>query len=557
VQVLEASAAVWRGFDHLFLVGMNAGAFPAEPAGRELFAEHEREAAYAAGLPIEPAGVWFAREASLLRLLVTATRRTLHVSYAYADAAGASQIPSAYFDEVVTRVAADTVGTPAVDASVGEASDAWAVERMPGSQIAPASLRDAWCAQDLGLLAAQQWSADAPDRRADAAVALAHLAADAEHRALVARVLHAAGVEHERRTARAALAAAGPSERAAAVRAWNGGVTSPDLRAALDARFADRVWSASQLETYGRCPFTFFVQTVLGVRGLEEPDEDMDGAKRGQLLHVCLDRLHSRLAADHGAEAFTSTVLPHAARLIPDLVRRALDEFEKTGRGGVRELRAYRERELAWLLEQYLAWEIAENEKPTRRATPRRRPLRTEVVFGMQGVPPVTLEHGGRTLRLRGRIDRVDALTDPEVAGWRYVVDHKTSDASLTPLGLYDEGAVLQLPLYLHALARLDADAPGVWGGAYQVVKDGGKRAAPLHPRSLTKGKVREGGTTTEQTAASRVHDAVDLALMHVDGVRRGEFPARIPTCSTSCPTFCDARDVCREDRASRGGPRR
>jgi hypothetical protein len=54
VQVLEVSAAVWRSFDHLFLVGMSAGEFPAEPAGRELFAEHEREARHAAGCRSSP-----------------------------------------------------------------------------------------------------------------------------------------------------------------------------------------------------------------------------------------------------------------------------------------------------------------------------------------------------------------------------------------------------------------------------------------------------------------------------------------------------------------------
>ena len=541
VRVLEASAAVWQTFGHLFLVGMSAGEFPAEPSGRELFAEHEREARYAAGLPLDPARVWFAREASLLRTLVGGARGSLHVSHAYGDADGAARIPSAYFDEIVARFASAGAGR----------ADAW-VETCPGSRVVPDTLDDVWCAPDLALFAARRWCDDAGGR-GEAEAALAHLASDDARRATVQRVLGAAAVEHERR----ALRAAPPADRAAAARPWNGAVTSPDLVAALDARFGDVVWSASQLEAYGRCPFTFFVQHVLGVRPLDEPEEDMDGAARGALLHVCLDRLHGGLAAELGDEAFTPRSEGRAEKLIPDIVRRALDEFEKTGRGGVRALRGHRERELAWLLRSYLRWEVAENGKAQRRATPRRRPLRTEVVFGMHGAPPVALTSGDRVLRLRGRIDRVDALTEPEVRGWRYVVDHKTSDASLAPLDLYDEGALLQLPLYIRALERLDADAPGVWGGAYQVVKDECRRAAALHPRSLQKGKVREGGTATEQTAASRVHDAVALALRHVDGVRRGEFPARLPACARSCPTFCDARDVCREDRVSRGGAKR
>ena len=219
-------------------------------------------------------------------------------------------------------------------------------------------------------------------------------------------------------------------------------------------------------------------------------------------------------------------------------------------------LRGYRERELAALLETYLAWEIAENEKPQRRATPRRRPALFELSFGMDGKPPASLHSGGRVLKLRGKIDRVDELIDDAVRGWRYVVDHKTSKASLDPVRLYDEGALLQLPLYMHALERLGEQGSGVWGGAYQIVKDDCGRAAPLHPRSLAKGKVREGTTKTEQESASRLHDSVELALRHVEGVRRGAFPAVLPSCARGCPTFCELRDVCREDRMPKGGPR-
>ena len=95
-----------------------------------------------------------------------------------------------------------------------------------------------------------------------------------------------------------------------------------------------------------------------------------------------------------------------------------------------------------------------------------------------------------------------------------------------------------------------------MWGGAYQIVKDEGRRAAAIHPRTLDKGKIREGSNVTEQTAASRLHGALDLALRHVDHVVAGEFPARLPKCSKGCPPFCEMLDVCREDRMVRGGPR-
>jgi len=78
-----------------------------------------------------------------------------------------------------------------------------------------------------------------------------------------------------------------------------------------------------------------------------------------------------------------------------------------------------------------------------------------------------------------------------------------------------------------------------VWGGAYQIVRDG-KRAAPLHPRTLAGNEIRRGSNSTEQKAEARMHDALDLALLHVADIQAGHFPARIPKCTTACPTFCD-----------------
>jgi ATP-dependent helicase/DNAse subunit B len=317
------------------------------------------------------------------------------------------------------------------------------------------------------------------------------------------------------------------------------------------------VWSASQLEEYGRCPFLFFGKRVLGVRELEEPDEDMDRAGEGALLHVCLDRLHTTLAAEFKDAGLTSAVFPRAERLIPTIVERVLGEFEATGRGGIPALRGYRKRALENRIAAYLEWEVKENERTKLRAVPQRRQVVTELAFGFGDSPPVTLHRGARTLRLRGKIDRVDELLDGESAGWRYVVDHKSGDGSLKPVGLYDDGAILQLPLYLHALERAGHAGKGAWGGAYHIVKGSCSRTAAVHPRSLDKSKIREGKTKGEQDGASRLHNAIDQALMHVDGVVEGRFPAALARRATGCAPYCPMRDTCREDRISSGVPGR
>ncbi len=554
VQVAEASAAVWRTCDHLFVVGMEAGSFPAEGDGGGLFAAHERRALARAGLPVDAPDAWAAREASLWRTLAAGAARSLHLSYAAGDARGRPQLPSAYFDDLVGRLAGPAASAPGAGEPPSGEPASW-VERARASAVAPDTVADAWCAADLHLVAAARAAADSAAARAESRAVLAHLAAEAGERALVAHVLAVAERERARAARRAVRPASLPRE---SVRAWNGAVTSPDLRAWLAARYGDRVWSAAELERYGRCPWDFFARDVLGVREPDAPPADADDEAsafgpraRGTLVHRVLELLHRGLAEAHGDAALTRAALRQADRLVPRHVERALAEAEADGQAVPPALRAVAAAELAESVLAYVAWEVEENERTSRAATPQRRPAAFEVAFGVGGIAPVTLTRDGRTLRLRGRIDRVDEFVDPALRGLTYAVDYKTSTGSLTPVGLYEHGGILQLPLYLHALGRLPEGKSGVWGGAYQIVKHGGARTAHLHLASAAAKRARAAAPGARQEEAERrLHDALDHALYHVDGIVAGVFPAQIPACVTAgCPPHCAVRDACREVR--------
>ena len=54
------------------------------------------------------------------------------------------------------------------------------------------------------------------------------------------------------------------------------------------SEFRDRVYSISQLETYTSCPFRYFLERVLNVKIVEEPDEEMEAIELGSLLHAIL-----------------------------------------------------------------------------------------------------------------------------------------------------------------------------------------------------------------------------------------------------------------------------
>src|SRR3954452_11277855 len=71
---------------------------------------------------------------------------------------------------------------------------------------------------------------------------------------------------------------------------WTGGLTSPVPEAVTER--LNRTLSASSLQRYAECPFHYYLQYVLGVRPLEEPDEDrVDAAERGSAVHAVLEQL--------------------------------------------------------------------------------------------------------------------------------------------------------------------------------------------------------------------------------------------------------------------------
>lgn len=525
VQVLEAFAAVGRPWDHLFVVGMSNGAFPADPASRPLYSDHERAQLHDAGLPLDTREVWYGREAALFRALVGTARRSLTLSYAYAGADGGVRLPSAYFDEVRDRV--------------DGADEEW-IDTIPGSHVAPRSLDDVASRAELMLFAARAWPL--PELHEPARSALAHLRSDPDFAWRVEHLLHTARVQVGR-----TQAAARPARHEAA-HPWNGRIDDEALRAVLEARFGDAVWSVSRLEAYGNCPWSFFAKHVLHLEAVSEPEDDLDAASRGSLLHLCLERVHRALAAEFGDDALNTAHLARADELIAEAVPRAFDELARRGWMGSPALRPSREQEVRNTLRRYIRWEMQQNEKEHHTRPLRRAPRHFELTFGMNGEPAAELESGGRRLRLRGIIDRVDEIVDERARGWLYVTDHKSGASALKPSEKYGEGAILQLPLYLQVVQQRNPAAPGLWGGAYQVVGDRA-RVAPLHLVSYTKARGVSGEGNTQRTAQAHFDAALEHALAHVDAITRGIFPARIPACVKRCPSYCDFKDICREDR--------
>jgi ATP-dependent helicase/nuclease subunit B len=302
--------------------------------------------------------------------------------------------------------------------------------------------------------------------------------------------------------------------------------------AGTDPLADDAVLSASRLETLGQCQLRYFYQYVLGARPVRDPEYDpeqwLDALERGSLLHVVYERALGELPAgvDYADEAFQA----HALRILDDEVRRTLDRLPAPNR-------VVLDAERAALVEDVRSFvAMIRDHRPN--------VIRTELAFGpdpdAEGV--VELEVGGgraggltggphgtaARLRLRGRVDRLDAL---DTGGLR-VVDYKTGRRrgyhSSSP---FDGGRRLQHFLYSLAVERL---RPGK-----RV-----ERAEYHFPTRRGENDVR----SYSRAELDRGHHVLATLL---DMARRGRFLA---TESRDDCRYCDFAAVCRVSVNEWGG---
>lgn len=215
--------------------------------------------------------------------------------------------------------------------------------------------------------------------------------------------------------------------------------------ASVEAIFGNRlVSSVSALEDYAACPFKFFVGRGLGAREREE--FEVDARERGSFQHALLQAFHEEITQEGRR---WRDLAPHEAGM---RVRTLGGALRRQYRGGLFESSpasafagAMLVERTARLMEILVGWMSQYLFDP----------LLVEADFGFRpdGFPglEVPLE-GGKSLKLRGRIDRIDvARLGDEGDGLLAVIDYKSSSRELDPVKL-EHGLQLQLMAYLAAL---------------------------------------------------------------------------------------------------------
>ena len=340
---------------------------------------------------------------------------------------------------------------------------------------------------------------------------------------------------------------------------FQGAVATPAALAWLGKRWAvDRPFSISQLESYGRCPFAFFMERVLGLAEPEEPSEDLSAMARGDVVHQILRRYYA-VRRDRGRAALDSCDDAEVEKdEIKRIAREVLDALPREGFFWEVEREAIlgpgRTGGRPGLLDRFIEVEQADGS--------RCRPSFFEVAFGELGyadavdhalsLPPLTLPRQGQPqATLVGKIDRIDVADADKFL----VMDYKTGSAIPGPSGVWD-GVHLQIPVYIMAAERDPARAWRPVGGVYYQIRDlsGFGKKSPIVAKSM-----RDDYRGSNDDRSRLLPDEKFTALLsecenwivrYAQWIRAGKFPAMSHARNQACMSYCPYRDVCRVDPA-------
>ena len=280
------------------------------------------------------------------------------------------------------------------------------------------------------------------------------------------------------------------------------------------------------LEQYARCPFGFFMNHVLGIEPMDEPEEALllSPLEKGSLYHEVLEKF-MRKAKEDGLFPLTvdarDTLFEVAARVV------RAGSWSLSGVTGARELAL---RNLLTGLSLWLAEEALEDSdyEPSyfeARFGGRLRPGDDETLSSEEGVPFEA--KGGVRVTFSGKIDRIDVSGDDTRAR---VIDYKTGRARTGGRKVLDGGKRLQLPIYLMAASRLlEKTHPEARVDSAQYLYVGGSGGP---------GRMK----LTREQLEGAMDDLATVVALIVRGISSGMFfsPPSDPGCS-----YCDYADAC------------
>jgi len=316
------------------------------------------------------------------------------------------------------------------------------------------------------------------------------------------------------------------------------------------AKLRNAVFSVTQLESYGRCPFQYFADRVLRLNVVRELEGGLTPLERGGALHEILFEFFIKRRERGLQPLFTASddEFQQAVAELLSLAKTKIDEFNiadlyweidkesllgTAGRKGV--LQEFLELERKRKLEVGPAFfEMAFGPK-----VGSRQQTDPSVTYSQ----PITVGDA----KIRGKIDRVDTGRSLFT-----IIDYKTGSTIARRKDI-DLGMSLQLPVYLYAVEKilrekLVSDMKGVAGIYYTLtppVKEQIGLASEEHSgKAFLANRSRQLVQNDDELKAI-IDRAIQFVNQYVRSISQGEFPVE-PKMPDKVCSYCDFRTVCR-----------
>ena len=504
VAPLRLAAAM--SFDVVHIVGMIEGAVPPAVRDDPLIPERDRERAggSAAGLPLQQQQKDDERY-EYLAALATAAAHTL--SYPVADPAGQREnFPSRWFLEEASRLAKEQVFSSTLPEYSG--SDWMTVIRSMRHSFETAQVSVHADGHDYNMERLQSW------KSAGLRVADHPFAAEG----VLAASMSLSAARFGRRFTE-----------------WDGNLSAAG--ADFGEMLTGRPLSPTSLERWAKCPFSYFLGTVLRLSAEDSPEDiyEISPLERGLLIHNVLEEFIEVAEREGSLPAPQEEWTTHHRVGLRRIAARQFADAEAKGVSGKAVMWQVARDEILIDLDAFLDADLRM----------RRQfgvsPMLAEVEFGISRYgwqPAVLTLPDGTQVSFRGKIDRVDADSARSRA---LVLDYKTG-GSYSYRNLKDDpidrGQRLQLAIYSLAARQALGERADV-SAAYWFVTSGGKfELVPAQPVNIEDEGVME-----------RFSEGISTI---VGGIRQGLFPANPgpgdPDNSNNRQTncrFCDFKTLC------------
>ncbi|SDC31921.1 ATP-dependent helicase/DNAse subunit B [Melghirimyces thermohalophilus] len=323
----------------------------------------------------------------------------------------------------------------------------------------------------------------------------------------------------------------------------------------------DQVWSATALNELVQCRFHYMAGRVWGIQPRETAETGVSSLEQGEMFHRILSRFWDRYR-DGGFDPDREEAMREHLMQVAEQVFQEAEEV-----GGWKWRDPFRVRIEKSRIRQQLIQLLAHECFWRRKVENPPAPRFLELGFGMAADP--ALVHRGEidprtrtspaelklaedwTLRLRGKVDRVDMDAD----GYYALYDYKSGAAP--SMEAIRSGDQLQLPLYLWVLQETFGLHPDQAVGAayYTAAKRPEEGTAPTDNRNRGLWRKERAplagigsrvGSLLEQQEWDQVQQRIrQRILQQLERAAQGDFavaPAR------ECPLFCPHRTVCRID---------